>query len=460
MATLLANDRDSEGDTLVIVSVDGATNGTVQLSGENVTFTPALNYHGHASFIYTVSDGNGGSATANVDLTIGAVNDPPTGADATVATTEDTAFSLTVADFGFSDPNDSPGDSLVAVTITSLPTNGTLLLNGVAVSAGQSVAVADISAGALVFQPATNANGAAYARFTFQVQDSGGTANGGQDTDPIPNTVTISVTAVNDPPIADDDTFSTNEDVPSAAACWRRRCRPFSMSDTALSGSVLANDSDVEGPLAVSLAAGPANGSLSLNSDGTFTYTPAANFNGADGFSYIVTDGDGATAGATVTIAVTPVNDPPVAGNDIWAVSIASTIAVATSALLANDADPEGGPLTVTGVGNASNGTVGLAGTTVTYTAGAAGAASFQYTVADSGGASGTGIVSVTNVSVTDRRQHDRHLFARSESVSDRRRQRQRCHHRRCRHRLAHRRRRQRHTQWRRRQRHARWRRQ
>ena len=82
--------------------------------------------------------------------------------------------------------------------------------------------------------------------------------------------------------------------------------------------------------------------------------------------------------------------------------SIASTIAVATSALLANDADPEGGPLTVTGVGNASNGTVGLAGTTVTYKAGAAGAASFEYTVADSGGASGTGIVSVTNVPVTN----------------------------------------------------------
>ena len=163
----------------------------------------------------------------------------------------------------------------------------------------------------------------------------------------------------------------------------------------------LANDSDVEGPLAVSLAGGPANGSLALNPNGTFTYTPAANFNGADAFSYIVTDGDGATAGATVTIAVTPVNDPPVAGNDIWAVSIASTIAVVTSALLANDADPEGGPLAVTGVGNASNGTVSLAGTTVTYTAGAAGAASFQYTVADAGGASGTGLVSITNVLVT-----------------------------------------------------------
>jgi hypothetical protein len=242
--------------------------------------------------------------------------------------------------------------------------------------------VADIGAGALVFQPDTNASGAAYAGFHFQVQDSGGTANGGQDTDPIPDTVTINVTAVNDPPIAGNDAFTTNE-------------------DTALSGSVLANDSDVEGPLFVSPAGGPANGSLVLNPDGSFTYTPVANFNGADAFSYLVTDGDGATAGAIVTIAVTAVNDPPVAGNDIWAVSTASTIAVATSALLANDSDPEGGALTVTAVGNASNGTVGLAGSTVTYTAGTAGAASFQYTATDPGGASGTGIVSVTNVPVT-----------------------------------------------------------
>ena len=383
VAMLLANDRDNDGDALAIASVQGAVNGTVQLAGAHVIFTPAPNYHGQASFIYTVSDGVGATASASVDVTISAVNDAPEGADATVTTAEDTPFSVTAADFGFSDPNDSPADSLSAVTITSLPTNGTLLLNGVAVSAGQGIAVAEIDAGALVFQPASNANGAAYARFTFQVEDSGGTANGGQNIDPSANTVTIAVTPVNDPPVAGDDAFSTNE-------------------DTALSGSVVANDSDVEGPLAVSLAAGPANGSLSLNVDGTFTYTPAANFNGADAFSYLVTDGDGATAGATATIAVAPVNDPPVAGNDVWAVSIASTIAVVTSALTANDSDPEGDPLTVTGVGSASNGTVVLAGSTVTYTAGAAGAASFQYTAADPGGASATGLVSITNVPVTN----------------------------------------------------------
>jgi Ca2+-binding RTX toxin-like protein len=382
VTVLLANDRDSDGDALAILSVQDALNGTAQLSGGSVIFSPALNHHGQAGFSYTVADAQGATATASVDLAISAVNDPPAGADTTATVAEDTPFSLTASAFGFSDPNDSPADSLLAVTITSLPIEGVLLLNGVAVSAGQSIAAADIGAGALVFQPSPNANGAAYTRFTFQVKDTGGTANGGEDIDPSPNTVTIDVTPVNDPPSAGDDTFSSDE-------------------DTALSGSVLANDSDVEGPLAVSLAAGPANGSLSLNADGTFTYTPAADFTGADGFGYLVTDGDGATASASVTIDVIPVNDPPIVGNEIWAVSAASAMAVATSALLANDSDPEGGLLAVTGVGNASNGTVVLGGTTVTYAAGAAGAASFEYTVADSGGASRTGFVSVTNVRVT-----------------------------------------------------------
>jgi Ca2+-binding RTX toxin-like protein len=474
VTVLLANDRDSDGDALAIVAVDGAVNGTVQLSGRNVIFTPALNHHGLASFSYTVADAHGATGMAGVELTISAVNDPPAGADATITTAEDTAFSLTAADFGFSDPNDSPADSLAAVTITSLPTDGVLLLNGVAVSAGQSIGAADIGAGALVFEPAPNAGGAAYARFTFQIQDSGGTANGGQDIDPSPNSVTIDVTPVNDPPVAGDDAFSTDEDVALSGSVLANDSDvegPLAVSlaagpvngslslnvdgtftytpaadfngadgftyvvtdsdgaiasatviievipvndlpnatddmfstdeDIALNGSVLGNDSDVEGPLAVSLAAGPANGSLALNFDGIFTYTPTADFNGTDAFSYIVTDSDGAIASATVTIDVIPVNDPPIVGNEIWAVSSASALSLDTSTLLANDADPEGSPLAVTGVGNASNGTVGLAGTTVTYTAGAPGPARFEYTVADSGGASSTGIVSVTNVQVT-----------------------------------------------------------
>ena len=83
--------------------------------------------------------------------------------------------------------------------ITTLPAAGTLKLNGTAVTAGQYVR-ADIASGLLVFQAAANGNGTSYTSFTFQVQDDGGTANGGVDLDASPNTLTYNVTAVNDTP--------------------------------------------------------------------------------------------------------------------------------------------------------------------------------------------------------------------------------------------------------------------
>src|SRR5439155_1667376 len=99
-----------------------------------------------------------------------------------------------------------------AVKITTLPGTGALKNNGVAVTTGQFVSAADIGAGKLKFSPAANANGLAYASFTFQVQDDGGTANGGQDTDQSANTMTINVTSVNDAPAGADKTVTTLED--------------------------------------------------------------------------------------------------------------------------------------------------------------------------------------------------------------------------------------------------------
>ena len=101
--------------------------------------------------------------------------------------------------------------------ITTLPGAGTLTDNGVAVTAGQLVSVADITAGLLVFTPAANANGTGYASFTFQVQDDGGTANGGVNLDQSANTLTINVTASTTPPAA-------------AAASTRLPSRPRSTS--------------------------------------------------------------------------------------------------------------------------------------------------------------------------------------------------------------------------------------
>ena len=128
------------------------------------------------------------------------MNDAPSGADKTVTTGEDTAYAFTAADFGFSDVD---GNTLQAVKIAALPAAGALTNNGVAVTAGSFIAVADITGGHLVFTPAANANGAGYASFTFQVQDNGGTANGGVDTDQSANTITVDVTAVNDAPAID-----------------------------------------------------------------------------------------------------------------------------------------------------------------------------------------------------------------------------------------------------------------
>src|SRR3712207_4393605 len=98
------------------------------------------------------------------------------------------------------DPSDAAANALAAVKITTLPAAGTLTLSGSAITAGQFISAADITAGNLVFTPAVNANGASYASFTFQVQDDGGTANGGVNLDQSANTITVNVTSVNDAP--------------------------------------------------------------------------------------------------------------------------------------------------------------------------------------------------------------------------------------------------------------------
>jgi len=100
----------------------------------------------------------------------------------------------------------------LAVKIITLPGAGTLTYNGVAVTTGQLITAGDIGSGMLVFTPAANANGTGYASLTFQVQDNGGTANGGLDTDATPNTITFNVTSVNDAPAGANNTLTLLED--------------------------------------------------------------------------------------------------------------------------------------------------------------------------------------------------------------------------------------------------------
>ncbi len=189
------------------------------------------------------------------------------------------------------------------------------------------------------------------------------------------------------PPSAADDGFNALED---------------SLLSVAAPG-VLANDSDPDGdPLTVSLVAGPETGTLLPGAGGAFTYTPAANFNGSDKFTYRVSDLDGATATATVTISVAPVNDAPVAVADAATVLEDRTVTVP---VLANDVDVDGDVLLTAAASDGANGTVELRPDgTVAYTPDDDfnGTDSFSYTVTDGNGRSDTGLVSVVIIPAND----------------------------------------------------------
>jgi CshA-type fibril repeat protein len=317
------------GQTATIAGV-----GTLQINADgSYTFTPAVNYSGPVPVAtYTVSDG-ALTSTATLTVTLGA-NTPPNGADATYTLAEDIPRSFAAGDFGFTDPD--AGQSLQAVRIDTLPGAGTLTLNGNPVTAGQVIPVAQL--GNLVFTPAADANGSPYASFTFSVEDSAGAF------DSAPNTLTFNVTPVNDAPVGVNDSATT----------------PI---NTAATGNVLSNDTDVDTPHAsltvtqFTVAGDPTVytagqtatiagvGTLQINADGSYTFTPAVNYSGtAPVATYTVSDG-ALTDTATLTLTVSP-NTPPNALNDTASV-VEDT--PASGNVLANDSDAENDPLSVTG---------------------------------------------------------------------------------------------------------------
>lgn len=173
------------------------------INGGKLIFTPNANVNGSALFLakFQVQD-NGGTANGGINLDatarvltikITSVNDAPSGAANTVATSINTPYTFKTGDFHFSDLTDNPPNAFLAVKISTLPLVGALTDNGVTVTAGTRISVADITSGKLKFTPAMNGTGTVYASFTFQLQDNGGTANGGFDTDTTPRKMTISV---------------------------------------------------------------------------------------------------------------------------------------------------------------------------------------------------------------------------------------------------------------------------
>ena len=121
---VLTNDSDEDGDTLTVSSVTQPADGTVVNNGTDVTYTPDADYCGSDSFTYTVSDGNGGSDTAAVDVSVTCVNDAPVAADDSETTDEDTSVTIDV----LANDTDVDGDSLSVDSVTQ-PTNGTVTNN-------------------------------------------------------------------------------------------------------------------------------------------------------------------------------------------------------------------------------------------------------------------------------------------------------------------------------------------
>jgi VCBS repeat-containing protein len=158
-----------------------------------VTFNPTANFNGSFTIATSVSDGVSAAVTGTKVITGIGVNDAPSGTTGSITIVEDKGYTFTLASFGFTDSADNPANTLAAVTITTLPTAGALLLNNAAFAAGTSVSAADIAAGKLTFVPANNST--TTASFTFQVADNGGTANGGVNLDPSADTLSLVITA-------------------------------------------------------------------------------------------------------------------------------------------------------------------------------------------------------------------------------------------------------------------------
>ncbi len=358
---VLANDTDDDGDLLSVTNVTQPANGLVTINADNsVTYTPEANFFGNDGFTYTISDGHGGSDTATVTVTINAVNDDPSAEADSATTAEDTAVIISV----LANDTDVDGDVLT-VTAVMTPTNGTAIRN-----------VDDT----ITYMPEPDFYGSD--NFTYTVSDG----QGGQET----ATVSVIVTPVNDAPVAVDDSRTTPE-------------------DTAVTINVLANDSDVDGDnLVVTGVVSPTNGNLVVNPDNTITYTPAANYHGADSFNYTISDGHGGSDTATVTLTITAVNDAPIA-NDDNATTLEDT--AVTIDVLANDSDVEGDNMVVSAVTEAGNGSVIInADNSVTYTPDPdfnlndsfEGTDVFTYTVSDGNGGTDMALVTIIVTPVND----------------------------------------------------------
>jgi VCBS repeat-containing protein len=328
---VLANDTDPDGGAISVASVTQPTHGTVAITGggTGLTYTPNANYcnsvsGGPDTFTYTLSPGN---STATVSVTVTCVDDNPTAvADAATVVEDSTNNPIDV----LANDTDPDGGTKLVTAVNTAGTNGTVSI----VPGGTGVTYTP-NANYCNTQPGGTAD-----TFTYTIT-GGSTA-----------TVSVTVTCVDDDPVAVADAATVVED----------------SSGNIL--NVLANDTDVDGgAISIQSVTQPANGSVTNNTTNV-TYTPNPNYcnnppgTALDTFTYTLTPGGSST---TVTVTVTCVDDPPVAVND--SATVLEDSGATSVPVLANDTDPDAGPISITSVTQPTNGTVVITGggTGLTY---------------------------------------------------------------------------------------------
>ena len=318
----LANDYDIDGTLQPgVYGTEAPSHGTLSFSGTTVTYTPDAYFHGSDSFTYQAYDNSGSFSTATVYVTVTGDNIAPTANTITMVFTEDGSVSTNLLIFA-TDLDHFPNPTLTASLATD-PSHGYVSLD---------------PNGDYTYTPVANWYGTD--TFDYRVSDGELTATA---------TITVIVQPFNDAPAAVADAYQVTEDT----------------ALTVGAPGVLANDTDFEGdPLTASLVGAPANGVLALNSDGSFTYNPDADFFGTDSFSYQAVDSNG-LAGTTVVVQLTVAaqNDAPAAANDAYSGIEDETLQVNAPGVLANDVDPDVDTLTATIVTPPAHGTLTILAT-------------------------------------------------------------------------------------------------
>ncbi|HHF3208405.1 TPA: tandem-95 repeat protein [Vibrio diabolicus] len=297
---LLSQASDVEGDALTAsnLSVDG--NATVTQNDDgSFTIMPDADFNGDIDISFDISDGTN-TVQATADLTVNPINDLPVPQDQQFSVEEDGTLQFTDADL-LAGATDIEGDDLSVTGISYEGTDGVLTDNG---------------DGTYSFAPNENFNGDV--NFSFDVSDG---------TDTVSANVDVSVTPVNDPPVAGSTSYTVHED------------NSITISDAQL----LANSSDLEGDVSIdSVSYSGSDGVLQINGDGTYTFSPNENFNGEVTLDVVVADEEGATDVTTAGITVLEVNDPPVAGPTSYTIDEDSVLTFSESQVLLNASDVEG----------------------------------------------------------------------------------------------------------------------